>query len=274
MDRRGHVIEALEAKIAALATPLPQPADAVREGAEAADLFVKLFLSFVGRDRGTDRFEKTMDDLTAEAAKVVDKIEAVRAALTEPAPATIGNPATEEEWQDRNGLSSDETSEPAPAGEAVEPVAWTYEYLCEGYWTSALEGYRPKAAPSIRNIRPLYAHPAPEDTARLREDLERANAKANGFTKAYGMRLARFVTQAEELEVTKRDRDDARKALEAAQTKVAVLDGLLTAKDVWFDFGSGFRAHFSFEPFTDSPWRADLHGLHAAARSASREATR
>ncbi len=45
-----------------------------------------------------------------------------------------------------------------------------------------------------------------------------------------------------------RDRERMKKKRASDAHKIACLDALLSAKDVWEDYGSGFRIHFSFEP--------------------------
>lgn len=60
-------------------------------------------------------------------------------------------------------------SDPAPAGEAVEPVAWRWRMAADRVWNYQED--RQRIPDAIHEA--LYAHPAPEDTARLREDAAR-----------------------------------------------------------------------------------------------------
>lgn len=81
------------AALSSPATPDPVSApangevvDEMREVLMQARRFVVFFLAFVGRDRGTERFEKTLDALTKLAVAADEEFLAKAAALSNPAP--------------------------------------------------------------------------------------------------------------------------------------------------------------------------------------------
>lgn len=123
-------------------------------------------------------------------------------------------------------------TEPAPAGEAVEPVrsvAWRLAAeISEAYENNATQ------AEATNMILAAFAHPAPEDTARLREEdadfaaigrsfmasfeaIVRSEGRYNGYAPAEDP--AELVNDLfHDMEDAERDRDDARKALIEART--------------------------------------------------------
>jgi len=75
------------------------------------------------------------------------------------------------------------------------------------------------------------------------------------------------VPAASEATPARPEADDERVRREAMEEKAAIFDGLLTATDVYADYGSGFRVHFTFEPGVGWPWMAHLNKAHADAKA-------
>jgi len=150
-------------------------------------------------------------------------------------------------------------TEPAPAGEVVEPVALLYEWTDR--WGDTQQGLcfnTPADRVTKINDQPpryiggLYAHPAPEDTARLREDLEQAKRDRDMFSDW-------FKAEREEKLAIERDRDDARKALETVANS---LDSALS--DVRYQPGDHPVVPIKHDTFVGA-----VRLIASAARSAS-----
>lgn len=153
-----------------------------------------------------------------------------------------------------------ELTDPAPAGEAVEPVAW----VIPGDDNANADGWIDCRADRWGEFtRPLYDRPAPEDTARLREDLERVTWEAvYERLKMSDLRRA-FDEQAVALERVKGERDDARKALETARE-----DG----RDWLFAEACKPKSEGGLGAFDNAvSWMKSKGCVLRAARSASRE---
>lgn len=110
-------------------------------------------------------------------------------------------------------------TEPAPAGEAVEPVAYQQRNRLDGVWSdwypSSKKAFEESEAGPVAcyEVRPLYAHPAPGGTARLREDLERVTLALSNANDRLETLYADHAAEKYRADTAERDRDDARKAL-------------------------------------------------------------
>ncbi|WP_019997302.1 hypothetical protein [Aureimonas ureilytica] len=209
---------------AALATPSLQPADAVREA-----LFSAWELDELRRNASA----KHLVYLAHHAG--------------------VGLKANEVEAMERWGALCNKlaalASDPAPAGEAVEPVAW----VIPGDDNANADGWIDCRADRWGEFtRPLYAHPDPE-AARLREDLERVTRVAELLGESFEANKTALVSAL-------RERDDARKALETAEGEIdRLVSALHEIENLWL------------APGHDSLKVMRAKDIARAARSASRE---
>jgi hypothetical protein len=180
-------------------------------------------------------------------------------------------------------------TEPAPAGEAVEPVsvneyAATYYFAGDGGDYTPTEGERAMIEDAINGY--LAAHPAPENALRLREDFERVTRRLSAAYEAKyrcneDANAERRVRLAAE-----RDRDDARKELETAREDSerlnwfeANMNAELLQEGGWNDDDMRWSVFLVNGGRNDREWNRIGSGETVreaidAARSASREATR
>lgn len=104
----------------------------------------------------------------------------------------------------------------------------------------------------------------PTDVAAIVRRLDATEAERDELQKRYDIQV--------ELSRINNARAEAAETQSAKlQERAVVMDGLLAASDVWFDYGGGFRVRFSFDAGADWPWQSDLHRLHTDARAALRQ---